>query len=176
MSPQNDRVPRRSPSIEDQLRSAIEGIDATHREMRKIEEKALSGHYADRAHAQYENKAVYDGKAEVARPYAEREAYASGLTTLGNGVGVGPSTHQYLTPAARVGMAEADLNGLRKRLYGLCERMCGPQPESVTMQGTTSDPIPWGGSMGETAMSAERMRDCIRDMHDVLSIIETAVP
>lgn len=166
MSPQNDRVPRRSPSIEDQLRSAIEGIDATHREMRKIEEKALSGHYADRAHAQYENKAAY----------TEKEAYASGLTTLGNGVGSGPNTHQYLTPAARVGMAEADLNGLRKRLYGLCERMCGPQPESVTMQGTTSDPIPWGGSMGETAMSAERMRDCIRDMHDVLSIIETAVP
>lgn len=181
--PQNERmVPRQQPSIEEQLKRVVEGISATARRMQQLEEKALSGHHDDRAHGQYEAKTAYAEKAQASRGIGrEPERYNTPLTRpphedYADMVWVGPKTQPFPTPAARVGMAEADLNGLRKRLYDLCERMVGPPPESATMQGTTSDPIPWGGSMGETACTAERIRGCIRDMHDVLALMESAVP
>lgn len=175
MTPPNERrVPRYTePTPHEVLEKLKATIEAGHRQMAKIEESALSGHYADRAAGQYPAtdapKEAYIERAQVNRAIG-RAGAPDGYTTLGNG----PKAPEWTPPHIRVIQAEQRVMEARCRLEAIVDRMCGPQPESA--QAMAGEPNPWGGAAGETANSAARIKNEVERISDLLLVLETTVP
>lgn len=172
--PPDRRVPRYTadPPVSDtieRLTSLRKQIDEQLDNMKFLEEKLMP-------HDAYDS--INDGKlypgATVERAQAARSiGRISAQNQQKNALS--PETQPAFTsPAARVAMAEADLQKALSRLLEITERTVGSAAsESPEF---TEDPIPWGGTAGEIACAAERMRRMTRRMHDLMGAMETALP
>lgn len=181
------RVPRyHEPSPHDVLAKLKATIDDGHRQMAQIEEKALSGHYADRLAA----KGISPGPTQAVDGPGDSYGYQREVnearqwrghdiqkTTLDGGYGsaVGsPKTPQFTPPHIRVIQAEQRVLEARGRLEALVERMVGPQPENA--EGMACEPNPWGGAAGEVSNSAARITEQCDRIQRLLTLLETVVP
>ena len=176
MSPQNERrVPRPHPTIDEQLKKALEDISRTARHMEALEDKAL----------QYENKTAPDYATETGYPGAMQATLNRGIgrapepvqETLNRGYGspglkaLTGNPPEFTPPHARVLQAERRVLEARARLESLCESLVGPVPLQDMPE--MDEPNPWGGAAGETAGAALRIRYECERIHALLRALET---
>lgn len=180
-NPNNGKM-LRNPSIDDQLKHAIDGIKESLSTMARMEEKALSGHYADRLagpvgykteeNAAYQEKVAYSQPTDPRTPYEGNRAY--GQTTLDRGISGGPrKVPEFTPPHVRVMQAEARVTEARIRLEALVERLVGPVPLADTAD--AGEPNPWGGHIGEGANAAQRIKSEAERINWLLRALETTL-